>query len=250
MRHAGWLGFVWLVLVSGCWLGEPYEPFQFCIDSDIDSYTSADGHRVIHHTGELVSDAWNDEAQDPIGDCGAKGSDEDLPEWIFRIADEDGNETRFGYTVPELERPIDKDEDEIVTIHAEFDHARDTFGFVVYNGPCDDPSTQECVVEMVGDAGEGGRIITDEQVYPFEVTRADKVARRNGVCGKAELHSIDVRGGGMTIEIQPGDFDVLIAEHAMDHWDMYALNVDNYTWDIDDCGDAQERFSYLLMRGD
>ena len=239
----------WVLLISGCWLGDPYDPIQFCLDPGVEPVEEG-GRTIFHHTGHLRSDAWNDESQDPLGVCGASGSGVAYPEWIFRIEDDDGRETRWGYSVPELERSIDKDDDDLITLHAVYTTDPTTFGFVVYNGVCDDPAHDDCVVEMVADDGLGGRVIEDELIAPYNIKRTESLARRNGDCGKAEHHTMEFRGGAVTISLQPGQFDVFRSEHAGDTWDAYAVNVDNHTWDVDSCGDAAERFSYVVMRSD
>ena len=246
--RARWLPFLCCIpLASACWFGEPYESIQFCIDSAVSPETE-DGRLVYHHSGELVSDAWNDEAQDPIGPCGVEGSGEPLPEWIFRIRDLTGRETRFGYTIPELERPIDKDEDDLVTIHAVYDG--ETFGFLIYGGECPDPAAGDCLVEMAADDGLGGRVIGDELMAPYTVARGESLGQRNGVCGKVEYYPIEVKGGSQGVSLDPGSFTEFPGHSGQEDWDAFAVNVDNHTWTVDSCGDAQDRFSYVVMRND
>ena len=245
MRGWWFLGLPFLSLA--CWLGEPYEPITFCIESDVEP-TTVDGRVVHHHAGTLVSDAWNDDNQDPVGECGV--DDVPLPEWIFRIEDAQGNETRFGYTVPELERPIDEDEDDVVTIHAVIAPDPDTFGFMIFNGDCAAPESGECLVEMIADDGLGGRVLGDEMIAPYEVARGDEFARRNGVCGKVEYHRLEVGTGGTPLSLGPGSYDEVNVSHGVNAGDAFVINVDNHIWAVDSCGDADERFSYVVMRHD
>ena len=237
------------LLQAGCWLGQPYDPIEFCFESTVDGMVE-ENRTVTHHTAHLISDAWNDEAQDPVGNCGAPDSDRDLPEWIFKIRDDDGGLTRFGWTLPEMERPIDKDEDDILTVVLIEQHDPPSFGFIVYQGECDYSDAVSCQIEVVLDDGLDGPVLQPELIPPFEVERGDKVARRNGVCGKMDYHQIEVRGGGETIAVAPGDLDDLMAEEPNDQVKYFATNVDNHVWGIDECDDAPERFSYVLMRGE
>ncbi len=240
-----------LLFLSGCWMGNPYEPIEFCFETD-QAPTSVEANRTIHlHTAHLLSDSWNDEAQPPVGNCGG-GSDFDrpLPEWIFEMVDDQGGTTRFGWTLPEMERPIDKDEDDLLTVLLVEQHDPPSFGFVIYQEECDYLDAVGCSIEAALDDGLGGPVLEPDWIPVFELERTDKVARRNGECGKQDYHQMTVRGGGETIAVSPGNVDDLMVEEPDDQVRYFATNVDNHVWGIDDCDGAPERFSYVLMRGE
>ena len=90
--------------------------------------------------------------------------------------------------------------------------------------------------------------LEDASIEPVVIKRGEEVGRRNGDCGKQLYHQLEVRGGGETILLNPGTFDSLKAEESSGQVDYFVTNVDNHSWDIDNCGDAEERFSYVLMR--
>jgi len=135
-----------------------------------------------------------------------------------------------------------------VTIHAEF--VDQTFGFLIYNGDCSDPSSGDCVVEMVADHGLGRRVIDDVMMAPYTVVRGESLGQRNGTCGKVEHFPIEVEGGSQGVSVDPGNFTEFPGHVGQEDWDAFAVNVDNHQWTVDSCGDAQERFSYVVMRND
>ena len=243
------VAFVMLSLQVGCWMGRPYEPIEFCFETSIDGQVE-EGQTVYRHTAHLVSDAWNDEAQPPVGDCGAPDSDRDLPEWIFEMASDDGETTRFGWTLPEMERPIDKDEDDILTVLLVERHDPPSYGFVIYQDVCEYYDAVGCSIEAVLDDGLGGPVIDQDLIPPFTLERGDDMGRRNGECGKQDFHQIEVRGGGETVAVSPGQVDDFMAEEPDDQVRYFITNVDNHVWAVDECDGAPERFSYVLMRGE
>ncbi|MDP7114975.1 MAG: hypothetical protein QGH45_23575 [Myxococcota bacterium] len=250
MRHR-WIPLLSLIsLQLGCWMGNPYNPIEFCFETDIPPPIEEDGRTIHHHTAHLLSESWNDEAQPPVGNCGAPDSDRELPEWIFEMVDDEGGTTRFGWTLPEMERPIDKDEDDIITILLAEQHDPPSFGFVIYQGDCPYGDAIGCSIEAALDDGVGGPVLEPDWIPTFEIERTDKVARRNGDCGKQDYHQMTVRGGGETVAISPGQVDDLMVEEPDDHVRYFATNVDNHVWGIDECDGASERFSYVLMRGE
>jgi hypothetical protein len=231
-------------------MGNPYDPIEFCFETDIPPTIEESGRTIHHHTGHLLSDSWNDEAQPAVGNCGAPDSDRELPEWIFEMVDDEGGTTRFGWTLPEMERPIDKDEDDIITILLAEQYDPPSFGFVIYQGDCPYGDAIGCSIEAALDDGVGGPVLEPDWIPVFEIERADKVARRNGDCGKQDYHQMTVRGGGETVAISPGQVDDLMVEEPDDQVRYFATNVDNHVWGIDECDGASERFSYVLMRGE
>ncbi len=257
MRH------LWILLITmgftttGCWLGSPYEPLQFCLDTTETTISTfqEDGLTVYQHSGKLVSQSWNDDWEEPLGDCGLEGSGIDLPEHILKIKSFEENSqgefdyTRFGYTIPEMEIPYDLEEENIpITLRVLRRSDPESWAFVVYYDDCPDPHAGNCKVEIIVDEGLGGPLVTDSIVQPFTIRRGDKVARQNGTCGKVEYQQIEFKGGGQTIAVNPGSFDAFKVEEESDTVDYFGINVDTHTWDIDTCGDAQESLSYVVMR--
>lgn len=249
MREFGLLVALLTMPSLGCWLGNPYDPIEFCFESDAQPVD--EGTRLVWQQANwtIKSISQNDPAEPAVGPC-EEGTDRPLPEWIVKMRDEEGGtdmETRFGYTMPELEI-ADIYSGDLISLRVVQNKDPDSMGFVIYRGDCPDPSTGDCIVEMAADDGLGGRVLEDSVIQPFVMKRGEDVGRRNGDCGKQVYHQLEVRGGGETILLNPGTFDSLKAEEASGQVDYFVTNVDNHSWDIDNCGDAEERFSYVLMR--
>ncbi len=239
-----------LLPLAGCWLGHPYEPMQFCFETEVPS-ENVDGVRVYRHAGKMTSHSWNDAWEDPVGRCGEEGSGLDLPEHVIEIKDDPGDRrTRFGYSIPELEIPEEMEEGVRVTLVVLQRDDPESWAFIVYGGDCEDPASGTCRVEIVADDGVGGTLVDPAWVDPLTVQLGAKVARRNGDCGKLDLYELVFKGGGQSAVVTPGSFDVIEVEEEDGMIDYFAVNVDSYIWDIDECGDAMDRTSYALMRGE
>ncbi|MBW2257447.1 MAG: hypothetical protein JRI25_23005, partial [Deltaproteobacteria bacterium] len=213
MRKIGLIVVLSSLPCLGCWLGNPYDPIEFCFESEAQGID--EGTRIVWHQTKwtIKSISQNDPAEAAIGPCD-EGTDRPLPEWIIKLRDEEGGtdlQTRIGYTMPELEIPNINSGD-LITLRVVQNKDPESFGFVIYWGDCPDPTTGECIVEMAADEGYGGRVLEDAVIPPFAIKRGEDVGRRNGDCGKQLYHQIEVRAGGETILLNPGIFDSLKAE--------------------------------------